>query len=212
MKISEKLSIIRRREGELTRLYELRESIAKQSFKESTIRTEKETAKEIEARQKYFLANKKSKIADIEKRIGQLTREIIDGKNEINKKNVEVGIDKKLAEIKYLRIELSKLMGLIKGSRYFTSFDSDVFEELGLAVKIKELEEQKQNAEKAVLEANKSEISWGSQIRSYVLDASRVKDLRTGVETTDTQGVLDGDIDRFIEACLKQNNTEKSSD
>ena len=154
MKISEKLSIIRRREGELTRLYELRESIAKQSFKESTIRTEKETAKELEARQKDFLANKKSKIADIEKRIWQLTQEIVEGKNQINRKNVETGIDKKLAEIKYLRIGLSKLMGLIKGSRYFTSFDSDVFEELGLAVKIKDLEEQKQKLDNEIQKSN----------------------------------------------------------
>lgn len=76
-----------------------------------------------------------------------------------------------------------------------------------LKAKLYELEVQKQNAEKAVLEANKSEISWGSQIRSYVLDASRVKDLRTGVETTDTQSVLDGNLDRFIEACLKQNES-----
>ncbi|OGO93767.1 MAG: peptide chain release factor 2 [Coxiella sp. RIFCSPHIGHO2_12_FULL_42_15] len=73
-----------------------------------------------------------------------------------------------------------------------------------LKAKLYELEEQKQNAEKKAQEANKSEITWGSQIRSYVLDASRVKDLRTGVETSDTQGVLDGDIDQFIEACLKQ--------
>ena len=154
MKISEKLAVIRRKEGELMRLYELRESIAKQSFKESIIRTEKETTKEIEARQKEFITNKKSKIIDIEKKIGQLTREIINGKNEINKKNVEIGIDKKLAEIKYLRIELSKLMNLIKRGRIFDSFDSDVFEELGLAVKIKELEEQKQKLDNEIQKSN----------------------------------------------------------
>ena len=53
-------------------------------------------------------------------------------------------------------------------------------------------------------EASKSDISWGSQIRSYVLDASRIKDLRTGVETSNPQAVLDGDLDQFIEASLKQ--------
>ena len=52
-------------------------------------------------------------------------------------------------------------------------------------------------------EDSKSDIGWGSQIRSYVLDASRIKDLRTGVETSNTQAVLDGDIDQFIEASLK---------
>ena len=55
-------------------------------------------------------------------------------------------------------------------------------------------------ASQRVLEENKADISWGSQIRSYVLDASRIKDLRTGVEATDTQKVLDGGIDLFLEA------------
>lgn len=50
---------------------------------------------------------------------------------------------------------------------------------------------------------NKSDIGWGSQIRSYVLDDSRIKDLRTGVETRNTQAVLDGSLDQFIEASLK---------
>ena len=63
---------------------------------------------------------------------------------------------------------------------------------------------QKKRGKQAEVEASKAEISWGSQIRSYVLDASRIKDLRTGVETSNTQAVLDGDIDKFIEACLKQ--------
>ena len=73
-----------------------------------------------------------------------------------------------------------------------------------LKAKLYELEMQKKNEEKAVLEAGKSDITWGSQIRSYVLDDGRIKDLRTGVETGNTQAVLDGDLDRFIEACLKQ--------
>ncbi len=73
-----------------------------------------------------------------------------------------------------------------------------------LRAKLYELEMQKKNEKQAELEASKSEISWGSQIRSYVLDAARIKDLRTGVETSNTQAVLDGDIDKFIEACLKQ--------
>jgi peptide chain release factor 2 len=72
-----------------------------------------------------------------------------------------------------------------------------------LKSKLYELEMQKKNAEKAALEATKSDITWGSQIRSYVLDDARVKDLRTGIETGNTQAVLDGDLDRFIEACLK---------
>lgn len=72
-----------------------------------------------------------------------------------------------------------------------------------LRSKLYELELQKRNTEKEALEANKADIGWGSQIRSYVLDASRIKDLRTGVETANTQAVLDGDLDKFIEASLK---------
>src|SRR5574337_365978 len=66
-----------------------------------------------------------------------------------------------------------------------------------LKAKLYEMEVQKRNAEKDKLEATKSDIGWGSQIRNYVLDQSRSKDLRTGIERTDTQKVLDGDLDGF---------------
>lgn len=72
-----------------------------------------------------------------------------------------------------------------------------------LRAKLYEYEMQKKNADKQALEDNKSDIGWGSQIRSYVLDDSRIKDLRTNVETRNTQAVLDGDLDKFIEASLK---------
>lgn len=72
-----------------------------------------------------------------------------------------------------------------------------------LKAKLYELELQQRNAEKQSLEETKSDIGWGSQIRSYVLDQSRIKDLRTGVETGNTRAVLDGDLDAFIEASLK---------
>ena len=72
-----------------------------------------------------------------------------------------------------------------------------------LKAKLYEMEIQKRNTEKAALEATKSDIGWGSQIRNYVLDQSRIKDLRTGIERTDTQKVLDGDLDEFIEGSLK---------
>ena len=71
-----------------------------------------------------------------------------------------------------------------------------------LRAKLYEVERQKQQAKQDVLEANKKDITWGSQIRSYVLDMSRIKDLRTGVEVGNTQAVLDGDLDQFIEASL----------
>lgn len=73
-----------------------------------------------------------------------------------------------------------------------------------LKAKLYELELQKRRAESAALEDSKADVGWGSQIRSYVLDQSRIKDLRTGVEVGNTQAVLDGDLDEFIEASLKQ--------
>jgi len=72
-----------------------------------------------------------------------------------------------------------------------------------LKAKLYEMEIQKRNADQQAVEETKSDIGWGSQIRSYVLDQSRIKDLRTSVETGNTQAVLDGDLDSFIEASLK---------
>jgi peptide chain release factor 2 len=73
-----------------------------------------------------------------------------------------------------------------------------------LRAKLYEMEVLKRSEEKQAMEDSKADIGWGSQIRSYVLDDSRVKDLRTGVETSNTQAVLDGGIDLFIEASLKK--------
>ena len=73
-----------------------------------------------------------------------------------------------------------------------------------MRARLYELEMHKQMEEHQKLEDSKSDIGWGSQIRSYVLDQSRIKDLRTGVEIGNTQGVLDGDLDPFVEASLKQ--------
>jgi peptide chain release factor 2 len=72
-----------------------------------------------------------------------------------------------------------------------------------LKAKLYELEVNKRNAAAKVLEDSKSDVSWGNQIRSYVLDQSRIKDLRTGVEVGNTAAVLDGDLDQFLEASLK---------
>jgi len=72
-----------------------------------------------------------------------------------------------------------------------------------LKAKLYEMEMQKLTAEKQAMEDSKADIGWGSQIRSYVLDSGRIKDLRSNIETGNTQAVLDGDIDAFIEASLK---------
>ena len=73
-----------------------------------------------------------------------------------------------------------------------------------LKAKLYEMEMQERRAAAAVVEEGKADVGWGSQIRNYVLDQSRIKDLRTGVETGNTQAVLDGGLDAFIEASLKQ--------
>ena len=72
-----------------------------------------------------------------------------------------------------------------------------------LKAKLYELEIQKRLVDQQTVEDNKADIGWGSQIRSYVLDQSRIKDLRTNLETGNTQAVLDGDLDRFLEESLK---------
>ena len=72
-----------------------------------------------------------------------------------------------------------------------------------LKAKLYEMEELKRNEERQDIKESKADIGWGSQIRSYVLDQSRIKDLRTNVEVSNTGAVLDGDLDKFIEASLK---------
>jgi peptide chain release factor 2 len=73
-----------------------------------------------------------------------------------------------------------------------------------LRARLYEAEMRKREERAAAANAAKSDIGWGHQIRSYVLDQSRIKDLRTNVEIGNTQSVLDGDLDEFINASLKQ--------
>jgi peptide chain release factor 2 len=73
-----------------------------------------------------------------------------------------------------------------------------------LKARLYEHEEQKRKAEAQITEDAKADVGWGSQIRSYVLDQSRVKDLRTGVESGDPDSILNGGLNKFIEASLKQ--------
>jgi len=104
-----------------------------------------------------------------------------------------------------LRVDTYRASGA--GGQHVNRTDSAVritHEPSGIVVQCQSQRSQHQNRDLAqALEDSKSDIGWGSQIRSYVLDQSRIKDLRTGVETSNTQGVLDGDLDRFIEASLK---------
>ena len=160
MKISEKLSEIKQKEGQLMRLYSLRDTFVKQSFKEEAIITEKDSSKELEKKQKEFIKKKAEKFAKATNDIEKLKKEIVEAKNKINKKNVESNVDLKLAEMKYLRLELSKLMNLIKKSSYSENLiDIDAWEELGLADRIKELE-----AKKSKLDAEIQSINWSTEL------------------------------------------------
>ena len=160
MKTSEKLSEIKQKEGQLMRLYSLRDTFVKQSFKEEAIITEKDSSKELEKKQKEFIKKKAEKFAKTTNDIEKLKKEIVESKNKINKKNVESNVDLKLAEMKYLRLELSKLMNLIKKSSYSENLiDIDAWEELGLANRIKELE-----AKKSKLDAEIQSVNWSTEV------------------------------------------------
>ena len=146
MKISQKLSEIRQKEGELMRLYDLRESIIKKDFSSHLIKTDDLTEKQLEEKRKEFFESKKIRIKVLDSKIDNLKNYLITSKNNINERNIELGIDKKLIEMKYLRLELSKLMKLVKNERSWTNdvqLDVDVFEELGLSERISDLESRK---------------------------------------------------------------------
>ena len=142
------------------RLYSLRDTFAKQSFKEEVRVTEKDSSTILEKKQKEFIKKKSDKFAKVTNEIEKLKNEIIESKNKINKKNVKNGVDRKLAEMKYLRLELSKLMNLIKKESYLDKFiDIDLWEELGLANRIKELETKKSR-----LDGEIQKVNWSTDV------------------------------------------------
>ena len=146
MKISEKLSCIKQQEGELLRLYDLRDSVVKKPFQDNLIKTEGLTDSDVEEKRKQFLKNKKERIQKIDSKIDTLKISLIAGKNVLNTKNIELGLDIKLIEMKYLRLELSKLMKMIKSEISWSSkldVDVDVIDALGLNERIHDLEKRK---------------------------------------------------------------------
>lgn len=161
MKISEQLSIIRQKEAELLRSYDHREALIQQTLSDNVLRKEDLTDTEIETKQKEFLSKKKEKIQDIESKMDELKEEIIASKNAINKSNVERGLDKKLIEMKYIRLELSKLMNLIKKDRYSMSrsIGIDTVEELGINERIRNLEIKKNK-----LDAEINFKNWNTEL------------------------------------------------
>lgn len=154
MKISEKLSEIKQKECEIMRLFGQKDNVCNASLDTSLFNKEKTSNKELEKRYRNFEADKVDKIKKIDKKIDQLRNEIIEGKSALNKINVEKGIDKLLLQIKYDRIELSKLMRLAIPSSY-RSVDIDSVDKLGINKRLKEVE-----ARKNALDAEVQHLNW----------------------------------------------------
>lgn len=140
MKVAEKLSIIKQKEGELNRLLQRRESIIDKTF---PLPKEHASLEEYNKDYEEFLKNKKESFVELNNKIDLLTEEITHEKNIINKHNIEYGIDKKLSDIKQVRIELSLLMKIIKSKSVFNSVDIDVIDYLQIPERITELERVK---------------------------------------------------------------------
>lgn len=155
MKASQFLAEIKQTEGELLRTIAIRDDIIQHELQMKNWETEKKTAKELEKIEKEFLETKKKRFNETSKKINDLKKRLIDMKAIVNKKNIELGLDKKLLEIKYLRIELAKLMEHIKTDRYSVlSRSKKDIEDLGIQTLIKELEQKKLKLDSEVQNIN----------------------------------------------------------
>lgn len=152
MKISEKLSEIKQKEALLNRQFGLMESVIEKDFDKKLCGPDT-TSEYLERKYIEFVAEKKRRVADITAQIDKLTAEIIAAKNEVNKLNIQNGMDKYLIELKYLRIELSKLMKAGKKG-YLRETSVDELEELGIPERIKTLEAKKNKIEATVQFSN----------------------------------------------------------
>lgn len=163
MKVSEKLAELKQMEGELIRKYSLRDSIAKHTFTETLLQQAKDMDKAaIEAEHTKFIEDKKNKVNELTASIEKLQTKIIDGRNQVNKKNIESGLDKKLIQMKFLRLELSKLMALIKKEGFMArglDINIDIWDELGISDRITELETKKFKLDAEIQQAN-----WSSDL------------------------------------------------
>ena len=143
MKVSEILMHIKQTESDLLRNIEVRNEIANKEINFKQWELEKKKPAELEKAEKEFVKERKKKLADITKDIDKLKVRLINLKNEVNKKNVELGLDKKILEIKWLRIELAALMKIIKTEGFLRSKDKDHLNELGIMDLIKKMEAKK---------------------------------------------------------------------
>jgi len=157
MKLSEQLSVIRQKESELNRLYDSREAIVKIQFRERTVNDK--SFDEVENQKKEHFEKKKSRMEELSGKIDELKEEIRHSKNQINAKNIEIGLDKKLISLKYVRLELARLMKLAKGDRYQGDIDFDEKEQLGIFSRVKKLESQKTK-----LDSEIQQLNWSTEL------------------------------------------------
>ena len=161
IKLSEALSSIKQMEGELMRLWERRDLIIK-SENEYIQRNNTLLPEDVEVAQKKFLKEKAEKVVFLDAEINALISKIIELKVKVNRKNVEVDLDVKLQSIKYHRIELSKLMNIIRRGRHRYSdegLDPSTREVLDMDGRIKMLEKKK-----AALDAEIQSVNWSTKI------------------------------------------------
>ena len=152
MKMSNILAHIKQTESDLLRNIETRNEIIKKEFKIKTWEIEKLKPAEINKKETTFIKEKIKKIVDITKDINKLKSRLMQLKSEVNKKNVELGLDKKILELKWMRIELASLMKIVK--KDYGSPDTDHLKEIGLMDLIKSLEANKIKIDSELQNAN----------------------------------------------------------
>jgi len=155
MKLSEALAESKRIEGEMMRLMAQRDSVVQQEFNLPD-GTDVAVAAKLRA---DFVHHKAEKMIELTGQIKYLMVNLIDYKVRLNKRNVELGIDVKLQQMKLLRLELSKLMGMLKGKRYHDALSQDTIEALDLNNRIKELER-----DKGKLDAEIQSLNWSNDL------------------------------------------------
>lgn len=160
--ISEAITTAKQKENEIFRLTQLKKSIINQEFDESKFLGKKEefSANEYNEKKAKFILQKKAKIEQLDFKVDALVEEIIKIRNKINKKNIEEGLDKKLIQMKWLRIRLDnsmKALGQGKRRGYWDGdnyLNQELFEELGFGDKLKKLEDEKNKLDAEIQKLN----------------------------------------------------------
>lgn len=158
--ISETLMEVKTIQSDLLRAIEVREEVITKALTFKVWETEKKTAKQLEQLEEDFVKDKSKRLTDINKKINGLKKQLLDLKHKVNQKNIELGIDNKILEVKWLRIELSKLMIYITKKNYFSGsgdLSTEHLEKIGLLDTIKGLEDKKRKLDADIQSINQRE-------------------------------------------------------